>query len=124
MPILGYLLIIAAWLAAIATLWRTERLAEFGLVDVALLALATHQLSRVIAKEKIAYPIRRLFTEPDGETPRPGWAKAPGQLVTCPYCSSVWSATFLVAVQIDALTIVLALAAVSSVLHAWRAHVS
>jgi Protein of unknown function (DUF1360) len=119
-PVLGYLLIAAAWLLAIAGLELADRVRALGLLDLVVLGLATHQLSRVLTKERIAYPVRRLFTEPDGDTPRAGWAMAPGQLVTCPYCASVWSATLLVALQAAALTTVLALAGAASLAHAWR----
>lgn len=119
-PVVGYVLIASAWLLVVALLAVVERVAVLDVLDLVVLALATHQLSRVLAKERIAYPIRRLFTERDGETPRDGWVRAPGEMVTCPYCASVWSATFLVAVQVDALVVVLALAGVASLFHHWR----
>lgn len=119
-PIAGYLVIACAWAGVVALLVLYRPLPELDALKLLVLALASHQLSRVLTKERIALPVRRLFTEPDGETPRSGWARAPGELVTCPYCASVWSATVLVALQVDVLTYVLAIAGVASVLHVWR----
>lgn len=137
-PIVGYLVLAFAWVACIVaiTIWRpfvipaadvaaflvpgaSSALVAFPF-DLVALALATHQLSRVLAKERIALPIRRLFTYADGETPRDGWRRAPAELVTCPYCASVWSATALVALQSRTVTYALAFAAVASLAHAWR----
>lgn len=126
-PIVGYVVLALAWLACVAaiTIWRP--IAYPVLIDVParvldlfVLAFASHQLSRVLTKERIALPLRRLFTQPDGETPRPGWRRAPAELVTCPYCASVWAATLLVALQSRTIAGVLAFAAVASLLHAWR----
>lgn len=119
-PIVGYLAIALAWGAAVLALGLADRVGLLGPLDAVLLALAAHQLSRVIAKERIAFPLRRLFTEADGETPREGWARAPGEMATCPYCASVWSATFLLAADVWPLTVVLALAGAASIGHAWR----
>lgn len=119
-PVIAYLLMTSLWLSAVVALELTERVQALGPFEIVALGLAAHQLSRVIAKERIAYPLRRLFTEDDGETPRRGWARAPGQLVTCHYCASVWSATFLLASSIDALVYLLAIAGVATLAHAWR----
>jgi hypothetical protein len=120
-PIVGYLVIAAAWLACVAAITMPTLIdVPTRVLDLVVLALASHQISRVIAKERIALPIRRMFTEADGETPRPGWRRAPAELVTCPYCASVWSATALAALQSRTVACVLAFAAVASLLHAWR----
>lgn len=75
-----------------------ERLAA---ADVALVGVATHKLSRHLAKAKVAEPLRAPFTEPEGragpaelaETPRDGWRGAIGELLVCPYCLDQWVAT-------------------------------
>lgn len=64
--------------------------------DVLLLGAATHEASRVIAKERVTRTIRKPFTEvkADGhEEPRPqGPRRALGELLTCPYCLAPWIA--------------------------------
>jgi hypothetical protein len=75
---------------------------RFSVGDIALLGVATHKLSRTIAKEKVAAPIRAPFTEyehsgapgeveerPRGSGPR----RAVGELLACPYCISQWVGT-------------------------------
>jgi hypothetical protein len=72
--------------------------------DVALLSIATHKLSRMLAKDSVTSPLRAPFTryaEPagaaelnevvrdEGSSLRHGI----GELVTCPFCLAVWIAT-------------------------------
>jgi hypothetical protein len=70
-------------------------------LDVAMAGLATHKLSRLIAKEKITRFARAPFTEvqaepsPGGralrEKPRKGSVRgAVGELLLCPYCLDQW----------------------------------
>jgi hypothetical protein len=70
--------------------------------DVALMAVATHKLSRLLAKDAVTSPIRAPFTrfeEPTGgaevkEEVREGPVRhAVGELITCPFCLDVWIAT-------------------------------
>jgi hypothetical protein len=72
--------------------------------DLALVAVATHKLSRLIAKERVTSAVRAPFTEveEDAGPSRPrlkerprgqGARRAVGELVLCPYCLSVWIAT-------------------------------
>jgi hypothetical protein len=71
--------------------------------DVIVLAAATDKLARLGTQEKVTEPLRAPFTEPveepDGtrhEQPqRRGARRAVGELVTCPFCLSVWIATAL-----------------------------
>jgi hypothetical protein len=71
--------------------------------DVVVLAAATNKLARLGTQEKVTEPLRSPFTEPveepDGtrtEQPRRrGARQAIGELVTCPFCLSVWIATAL-----------------------------
>jgi hypothetical protein len=76
-------------------------LPRLGWGDVALLGAATHKLSRLLAKEKVAAPLRAPFTELEGragpaevdERPRgTGLRRAVGELLLCPYCLDQWIA--------------------------------
>jgi Protein of unknown function (DUF1360) len=79
---------------------------RIGLGDVLLAGIATHKLSRVIAKDRVTAPLRAPFTEfqEEGgpgeveETPRgTGMRRAIGELLVCPYCLAQWVATALLA---------------------------
>jgi hypothetical protein len=70
--------------------------------DLALVTLATHKASRLLAKDRVASSVRAPFTEfePDAdsgevsESPRGrGLRRAIGELVICPYCLGLWLAT-------------------------------
>jgi hypothetical protein len=75
-----------------------------SLPDVVLVSVATHKLSRLLAKDAVTSPLRAPFTrysEPagaaelneevrdEGSTVRHGI----GELVTCPFCLAMWVAT-------------------------------
>lgn len=83
-----------------------RRVAEPRLTDVVLLGLATFKLSRLVTKAKVTQPLREPFvteSEPGAEaeinsTPEhSGVRGAVGELLTCPFCISVWIATALTA---------------------------
>src|SRR4051794_20089448 len=72
-----------------------------GMADVALGALATQKLSRLIAKDKVTSFARAPFTrfqdtaghgEVEEEARGDGLRFAVGELVLCPYCISQWVA--------------------------------
>ncbi|GAA2517030.1 DUF1360 domain-containing protein [Winogradskya humida] len=76
--------------------------------DVVLISIATHKLSRLIAKDSITSPLRAPFTrysEPGGsgevnEEVRDQGSSlrhSIGELVSCPFCLAVWVATGLTA---------------------------
>jgi hypothetical protein len=74
--------------------------------DAALLGLATFKLSRLLTKEKVTQPIREPFvegsepgegSEVNCEPAGSGVRRAVGELLTCPFCVSVWVATALTA---------------------------
>jgi hypothetical protein len=76
-----------------------------GVGDVALIAVATHKLSRLIAKDPVTSPLRAPFVrfagtsgeaELNEEVRGTGPQKAIGELVTCPFCVGQWVATGLV----------------------------
>jgi len=75
-----------------------------AVVDVVLISIATHKLSRLIAKDSVTSPLRAPFTsyaEPAGaaelneEVRDQGSAvrHSIGELITCPFCLAVWVAT-------------------------------
>jgi len=75
---------------------------EMPVKDLALSALATHKLSRLLAKDPVTSPLRAPFTAYQG-TSGPaelreavrgsGVRKTVGELITCPFCTSVWVGT-------------------------------
>lgn len=71
--------------------------------DIALLGVATHKLSMLIARDAITSPLRAPFTELQEkespkkvkETPRgEGLRKSLGELLTCQFCIGQWIASF------------------------------
>lgn len=74
--------------------------------DLALGSVATFTLTRTIAKDPIASPLRMPFTRFEGvsgpselkeDVRQVGWRHAVGELLTCPFCLSQWTATTFVA---------------------------
>lgn len=72
--------------------------------DLALIAVASYKLSRVVTMSFIGAPIRAPFTERgeslkggeiQDESRGTGLQKAVGNLLTCPFCFNVWSTTAL-----------------------------
>jgi hypothetical protein len=79
---------------------------QIGVGDLLLAGVATHKISRVIAKDRVTTPLRAPFTEfqEEGgpgeveESPRgTGMRRAIGQLLVCPFCLSQWVATGILA---------------------------
>ncbi len=77
---------------------------RFSLFDFALLGVATHKLSRLVAKDRITGIIRAPFVtyirsagagEVEEEPRGRGIQRGIGNLVSCPYCMGPWSATAL-----------------------------
>lgn len=73
-----------------------------GAGDLALITVATHKLSRLVAKDPVFSPLRAPFTTFSGtsgeaelaeEVRGTGARKAVGELVTCPFCVAQWVAT-------------------------------
>jgi hypothetical protein len=70
--------------------------------DLATIGVATHKTSRLIAKDKVAMPLRAPFTElqemeaPAELSEKPagtGLRRTIGELLACPYCLDMWIAT-------------------------------
>ncbi|MBA2948877.1 DUF1360 domain-containing protein [Streptomyces sp. PSKA28] len=76
--------------------------------DVALAAVATFRLSRLLSKAPVTSPLRAPFTTYAGaqgpaelhETPRTEGRETVGELVSCPFCMSVWIVSTLTAGQL------------------------
>jgi hypothetical protein len=74
---------------------------ELSVKDIVLTGIATHKLSRLIAKDKVTSSVRAPFTRYEkatgygeiAEQPRgEGLRLAIGELVVCPYCLAQWIA--------------------------------
>jgi hypothetical protein len=79
---------------------------RIGVGDLLLAGVATHKLSRVIAKDRVTAPLRAPFTEFEEEggpgeveeKPRgSGVRRAIGELLVCPFCMAQWVATAILA---------------------------
>lgn len=108
-PLDGYLITLAAYSAVVAGLATAARLTGRRMPerpaggDVVLVAIATHKLSRMLAKDTITSPLRAPFTRyehPAGNSEvaeevrgEGGTRHALGELVSCPFCIGVWIAT-------------------------------
>jgi len=69
--------------------------------DLALMTLATHKASRLIAKDRVTSTVRAPFTrfeedagpgEVSEEARGTGLRRAVGELIICPYCLGLWVA--------------------------------
>lgn len=111
-PLRGYLITMSAYaglvtsLTALAKVTKRPIPAGFSPADVVLCAAATHKLSRLLARDPVTSPLRAPFTHYEGtagpaelkeDVRGEGTKKTVGELVTCPFCTSVWVATGLTA---------------------------
>jgi Protein of unknown function (DUF1360) len=73
--------------------------------DIALLGVATHKLSLLIANDAITSPLRAPFTElQEKESPKnveeeprgKGLRRSIGELLTCQFCTGQWVASFFI----------------------------
>jgi hypothetical protein len=104
-----YGVMLAFYVASVATLTgvaleRGRLPKKFGLLDLAALGIATHKLSRIIAKDRITSILRAPFVnyirsagagEVEEEPRGRGIQRGIGQLISCPYCVAPWCATAL-----------------------------
>jgi hypothetical protein len=106
-PLGGYAVLTAtfATLAAAFSAWvhrsgreLPERIAPG---DLALVTVATHKASRLIAKDRVTSAVRAPFTRFEGDAGRGevderargrGIRRAVGELLICPYCVGLWVA--------------------------------
>jgi hypothetical protein len=72
--------------------------------DLALITVATHKASRLLAKDRVTSAVRAPFTEfqakggpaeVEEQARGSGLRRAIGELLTCPYCLGMWIATAL-----------------------------
>ncbi len=106
-PLGAYLALDGAYAALVAALGaevarRGGPPERIGAGDLALLSLATHKLSRLLAKGTVTSPVRAPFTRYQGtsgpseleeEVRGDGLRHALGELVSCPFCLAQWIAT-------------------------------
>ncbi|WP_030439747.1 DUF1360 domain-containing protein [Actinoplanes subtropicus] len=109
-PLDGYLVAmgafgaLAAGLAAAAKITGRRPPARPAATDVLLISIATHKLSRLLAKDAVASPLRAPLARYDGpagaaelnENVRDQGSSVRhglGELITCPFCLAVWVAT-------------------------------
>jgi hypothetical protein len=107
-PVGGYAAAMAVYAGVVGALAAGARLTDRDVPDgldvagIGLSALATHKLSRLLAHDPVASPLRVPFTEYQGaagpaelqeEARGSGARKTVGELVTCPFCTGVWVAT-------------------------------
>jgi hypothetical protein len=101
--LLGFYLASVAVLTGIAA--EQKRLPrKFNALDIALLGIATHKLSRIVAKDRITGILRAPFVnyvrssgagEVEEEPRGSGFQRGIGHLISCPYCMAPWCATAL-----------------------------
>jgi len=101
--LLGFYLASAAVVTGIAV--QQNRLPrKVGLLDLALLGIATHKLSRIVAKDRITGILRAPFVnyirssgaaEVEEDPRGRGFQRGVGHLISSPYCLAPWCATAL-----------------------------
>lgn len=107
-PLGGYLLVMAVFAAlvtgAVGLARATgRRMPELGALDLLVLVLGTHKLSRTISKDAVTSPLRAPFTQykqPGGPAEVMEEVRdtsqlrhAIGELISCPFCLDMWIAT-------------------------------
>jgi hypothetical protein len=107
-PLGGYVKVMGVYaglvggLSAVTWLRRSSLPSQISPWDVVLVGAATHKLSRLIAKDSVASPLRAPFTTYEGvsgpselaeDVRSEGTAKSVGELITCPFCVAQWLAT-------------------------------
>jgi hypothetical protein len=104
----------AAGAAALALRGKRRNVRRPGGVDLALLALATQHVTRLVSKDSVTAPLRAPFTEFEGAAGEgevnervvgSGLRHAVGELLSCPFCLGQWAATGLVAGSVAAPTL-------------------
>jgi hypothetical protein len=106
-PLGGYATLLSVYTSGVAGLaWAIHRRGRLPdrvpAGDLVLLTIATHKLSRLVAKDSVTALFRAPFTrfeEPIGEgevneeVRGTGVRHATGELLTCPFCIGQWIAT-------------------------------
>src|SRR3954447_3224005 len=106
-PLGGYAALMGVYLTGVAAAGAVARATGRGLPeprpwDVLLAGAATHQLSRIVAKDAVTSPVRAPFMRfrgPSGpselaeEVRGRGARKAVGEMISCPFCVGMWIST-------------------------------
>jgi hypothetical protein len=109
LPVGGYAAMLSLFVGSFTALILAARRAgalpsRIPLRDIVLLGVATHKLTRIVTRERIAIPLRMPFVRYQGtdgaglvkEQPRgPGLRYAVGSLLTCQFCVGPWVASAL-----------------------------
>jgi hypothetical protein len=107
-PLGAYTILLTTYLAVVVVLafrGRNRLPGALSPSDLALGAVATFIGTRTVTKHPIASPLRMPFTKFAGvagpselheDVRASGWRHAVGELLTCPFCLSQWTATTLV----------------------------
>lgn len=117
-PLGSYLGVMAGYSGLVAGITlvgrRLGRISSPGVLDIVLAGIATHKVSRLLAKDPVTSPLRAPFTRYAGtsgeaelseEVRGTGVQKAIGELVSCPFCMGQWIATGFAAGHIFAPTV-------------------
>lgn len=108
-PLGGYLGAMAVYASSVTALTVAARLTRRQVNppspwDVAVTTLATHQLSRLVARDPVTSPLRAPFTRFEGtqgpaelkeEVRGKGARRTIGEMLTCPFCTGMWVVTAL-----------------------------
>ncbi|MET8143952.1 DUF1360 domain-containing protein [Sphaerisporangium sp. NPDC005288] len=107
-PLGSYLRVLGVYGGAVAGLVALGRATgvrppeRIAVLDLLLMGVSTHRLSRTITKDPVTSPLRAPFTRYAGlsgpaelreEVRGHGVRHAVGELVTCPFCIAQWIAT-------------------------------
>lgn len=106
-PLAGYAALMGLYGAAVtagavALRRRGQPLSDVRPVDILLVGIATHKLSRRVTKDSVTSFLRAPFTRYEGvsgpaelkeRVQGSGLRKAVGELMTCPFCISQWIST-------------------------------
>jgi hypothetical protein len=111
-PLGGYVISGGTYMAVVASLSAAVQASGRELperpsvMDILLLSVATHKVSRLVAKDSVTSPLRAPFTryeKPAGhaelveQVRGHGTRHAVGELISCPFCLAVWVSTVLTA---------------------------
>lgn len=107
-PLTSYARVLGVYGGAVAALIAAGKLAKrqgpdrITPMDLALMGLCTHRVSRTIAKDTVTSPLRAPFmryvgvsgpSELHEEVRGEGLRHALGELISCPFCLAQWVAT-------------------------------
>src|SRR6266508_2055755 len=101
-PLRGYLATLGAYVGLAGGLTGRTPPDRLATQDLVLISIATHKVIRMLAKDAVTSPLRAPFTRYEGpsgdaelgeQVRGTGLRHSIGELVSCPFCLSVWVAT-------------------------------